>query len=82
MTPLHRFVLWTGTPRADPNHLGACVVISSIAVLIRAFFISLHARSSVLILRSIYPVMFDLILLVVIIIFFYAVIGYEVFQDK
>jgi len=70
------------TVKPDSIYLGACVVVSGLAVLIRAVFNSKHARTGVRILRNIYPVMFDLILLVMTIIFNFAVIGFEVFQDK
>jgi len=76
------YILWFQEIRPAPVYLGACVVVSSICVVIRTFFISLHARRAISVLRSIYPVMFDLILLVVIIVFFYAVLGFELFQDK
>ena len=78
----NRFVIWTRYDNVPQDYLGACVVVSSLSVLARTFFISLHAKSSISILRSIYPVMFDLMILVAIILFFYAVIGFEVFQDK
>ncbi|XP_018673272.2 uncharacterized protein LOC100179610 [Ciona intestinalis] len=76
------YVLWYMVPRASPINLGACVVVSSVAILIRAVFNSQHARSAVIVLQNIYPVMFDLILLVITIIYLYAVIGLEIFQDK
>jgi len=63
-------------------HLGACSIVAGVAVLIRAVFNSKHARTAVNVLRNIYPVMFDLILLVITIIFFYAVLGLEILQDK
>nr|CAB3227396.1 probable voltage-dependent N-type calcium channel subunit alpha-1B [Phallusia mammillata] len=75
-------VLFSFEPKVDPVYLGACAVVSGLAVLIRAVFNSQHARTAVAVLRNIYPVMFDLILLVITIIFFYAVLGLEIFQNN
>nr|XP_039267523.1 voltage-dependent P/Q-type calcium channel subunit alpha-1A-like isoform X1 [Styela clava] len=77
------YILWYTFPRSEVRiYLGACIVASSLAVLARLLFNSEQARSAIYILRSIYPVMFDLILLVIIIIYFYAILGLEIFQDQ
>ncbi|XP_076799589.1 uncharacterized protein LOC143444284 [Clavelina lepadiformis] len=76
------YSLWFTNQRTPSVNLGGCVVVSGLSILFRAVFNSQHARTAVAVLRNIYPVMFDLILLVITIIFIYAVLGLEMFQDK
>ncbi|XP_023932786.1 uncharacterized protein LOC106174392 isoform X2 [Lingula anatina] len=76
--------LWYFVPsvfqEVDPmTYKGAMVVTSCLAVFCRLGLNSRQTRKAVLIIMKIHPVMFDLIVMVVIIMFFYAVLGLEIF---
>ncbi|XP_070578004.1 uncharacterized protein [Ptychodera flava] len=60
-------------------HRGACVVTSSLAVVLRMGFNSAQTKRLVSLLMKIFPVMFDLTILVVIIFYFFSVFGWELF---
>ena len=80
-----RYILWFVTPavnkdRAFDQNLGICVVVTSIAVFARLVFNWKHAKEAIDVLRCIIPVMLDLIWLVAVIMYLYAVLGFELFQ--
>ncbi|CAH1261386.1 TPCN1 [Branchiostoma lanceolatum] len=61
---------------------GWCVVVSSMAVFIRLGFNSSQTKKAFMLFMKIYPVMFDLLLLVFIIIYMYSTLGMEIFFRK
>ncbi|KAI8479336.1 hypothetical protein Bbelb_429390, partial [Branchiostoma belcheri] len=62
-----------------PVYRGWCVVVSSMAVFIRLGFNSSQTKKAFVLFMKIYPVMFDLLLLVFIIIYMYSTLGMEIF---
>ncbi|XP_078590274.1 uncharacterized protein LOC144870285 isoform X4 [Branchiostoma floridae x Branchiostoma japonicum] len=61
---------------------GWCVVVSSLAVFTRLGFNSSQTKKAFVLFMKIYPVMFDLLLLVFIIIYMYSTLGMEIFFRK
>ncbi|CAH1793102.1 unnamed protein product [Owenia fusiformis] len=62
------------------TYRGACTVVSCLSVFCRLMFNSRHTRKALHVFIKIYPVMFDLIMLVIIIIYFYGILGLEFFH--
>ncbi|XP_035678896.1 two pore calcium channel protein 1-like isoform X5 [Branchiostoma floridae] len=58
---------------------GWCIVVSSLAVFTRLGFNSSQTKKAFVLFMKIYPVMFDLLLLVFIIIYMYSTLGMEIF---
>ncbi|XP_071963410.1 uncharacterized protein [Antedon mediterranea] len=60
-----------------------CTVVSGLAVFFRLGFNLYQTKKLIILFKNrIFPVMFDLIVLVFIIIYFYAIIGFEAFSNK
>ncbi|XP_013412227.1 sodium channel protein type 4 subunit alpha isoform X1 [Lingula anatina] len=61
---------------------GVTTVISALAVLARLPLMSKYTRFGLSVLVNIYPILSDLIMLVFVVLYFYAILGLEIFQES